>query len=1004
MTETRDGASTSSGSDSAGLPGRETLLDDQSARWQRGERIPVEEYLARHPHLHGDDILDLISNENLLRQQAGETPQVEEYLQRFPQLGTAVRAQVEVECAFGGETVRSTVLPLPPSVPQTGAAAQTAFPAPPSVPGYHLLGVLGQGSMGVVYKARQVKLNRIVALKMLQHLPAASAAHHAARLSRLRSEAEAIAQLQHADIVQIFELGEHNDLPYLALEHVAGGSLGRQLAGTPQPARQAAALVERLARAMHAAHQAGVLHRDLKPDNILLTSDGSPKISDFGLAKRLDAEISQTATGMVMGTPSYMAPEQAEGRSKEVGVAADVYALGAILYEVLTGRPPFRAATLLATLEQVKHDEPVPPSRLSSQVPRDLETICLKCLHKEPARRYATAEALAHDLHHFLAGEPIQARPASFLERSARWARRRPTAAALLAVSVAATLALIVGATWHTMQLRESNARLQTALDTAEDLRDQREQQYRRAEANRLRAIKVVDEMVTWVGQQRLANVPHVEHARRDILEKALALHQELLKENDTDPVARQRTGFALERVAVIHRLLGRPAEAEKANKQAIQIQEELVAEFPATAIYRRDLAGGLHNLSILYLDLRRFKEAEQAEQQVIAVYEKLVADFPADPFFRKLLADSLNLLANILQRANRRGEAEPVYRKVLKAQEALLAQSPRRTDYRRALALTLNNLGFLLAGTRRLDEAESLFRRALDLQDKLVAERPDVADFRQDQAGSLFNLSLLLAMLRRDQESVTALRRSLALRDRLARDFPTRQDYQDQLVEACGTLWEMLWLTKQDQEAETVHRQTLAAHERRVSTFPTVTGYRKALAEGQSALVQKLLRHGQLAEAETACRQVLALYEKLAGKLPTLPDWRAYQAVMVHHLADVLLRQGNHAEAAKQAAHLSRLGSDGWLAFRQAAGVLARCARLAEQDSAVPLPRRQVVARACADQAVQMLREAIRKGYKDRARLATDADLASLRSRDDFKKLQSEPQGSGLLPLDGSR
>jgi serine/threonine-protein kinase len=998
MTDTRDGASTSSGSDAAGAPSTETLLNDQIARWQRDERVRVEDYLARYPHLHADAILDLITNEILLRQQAGETPQVEEYLQRFPQLAAAVRAHIEAECVFGGETVLSTVFPLSTGAPPTGPAVGTEFPAPPSVPGYKVLGVLGQGAMGVVYKARQLKLDRVVALKMIQHLAAATAVHHAARLARLRSEAEAVARLQHPDIVQIFELGEHNGLPFLALEYIGGGSLGHQLAGTPQPARQAAALVVRLARAMHAAHQCGVLHRDLKPDNILLTSDGSPKISDFGLAKRIDAEVSQTATGMVLGTPSYMAPEQAEGRSKEVGVAADVYALGAVLYETLTGRPPFRAATLLATLEQVKYDEPVPPSHLNTQVPRDLETICLKCLQKIPGRRYPTAEALAQDLHHFLAGEPIQARPASFLERVARWARRRPTAAALLAVSVTATLALAVGATWHTVVLRQSNARLQTALDTAEELRQQREQQYRRAEANRARAIDVVDEMVTWVGY-RLANVPQVEHARRDVLEKALTLHQEYLKEKATDPVARQRTGWALGRVAEIHRLLGQPAQAEKANQQAVQIQEQLVAEFPATATYRRDLAGTHHNLSILYLGLRRAKEAEQDERQAIDLYGQLVTDVPAEPLFRKLLADSLNGLAIVLVRTNRPKEAEPAYRKALNLQETLVAQSPRNPDYRRALALSHNNLGHLLLATRRFKEAEPLFRKALDLLDRLLAERPDVADSRQDKAGCLFNLGGLLVMMGRAPEGVKALRRALNLRDRLVRDFPTRPDYQDQLVQSCGILWEVLWMTKRGQEAETVHRQTLAAHEKRVIGFPTVASYRKALADSQSSLVQRLVRHGQLSEAETACRQVLALYEKLAAKFPRLPDWRAYQGDMLHHLADVLVRRGNHAEAANRAAQLPRLRRDGWPADRQAAGLLARCAALAEKDGALPLPRRQKVARACADQAVQMLREAIRKGYRDRARLATDADLAALRCRDDFKKLLSEPQRNSPAP-----
>jgi WD40 repeat protein len=302
-----------------------------------------------------------------------------------------------------------------------------------NVPGHEILSELGRGGMGVVYQARQTKLGRLVALKMIL-----SGAHAGATdLARFRTEAEAVARLQHTNIVQIFEVGEHDGLPYFSLEFCGGGSLERKLNGTPLPPREAVALVEQLARAMHAAHQKGVVHRDLKPANVLLADDGTPKVTDFGLAKKLD-EAGQTATGSVMGTPSYMAPEQAGGKSGEIGPAADVYALGAILYECLTGRPPFKAATAMDTLLQVVADDPLPPTRLAPRTPRDMEIICLKCLQKEPQRRYAGADGLADDLRHFLSGEPITARPVGTLERAAKWVRRRPAAAALLGVSVVA--------------------------------------------------------------------------------------------------------------------------------------------------------------------------------------------------------------------------------------------------------------------------------------------------------------------------------------------------------------------------------------------------------------------------------------------------------------------------------------------------------------------------------------------------------------------------------------
>jgi WD40 repeat protein len=334
----------------------------------------------------------------------------------------------------------------------SGVAAPAGPPAaPPAVPGYEILGELGRGGMGVVYQARQVRLNRLVALKMIL------AGGHAgeAELARFRIEAEAIARLQHPHIVQIHEVGEYEGRPYLALEFCPGGSLEGKLGGTPLPPHEAGRLVETLARAMHAAHRRHVLHRDLKPANVLLLEDGTPKVTDFGLAKKLD-EGGQTQTGAVIGTPSYMAPEQAEGR-KDVGAAADVYALGAILYECLTGRPPFKAATPFDTLLQVVGEEPVPPRRLNPEVPRDLETVCLRCLEKQPAKRYATAEALAEDLRRFGAGEPVTARPAGRLGRAVKWARRKPAAAALVGVSAAGALLLAAVVAWFLAVLSQRN-------------------------------------------------------------------------------------------------------------------------------------------------------------------------------------------------------------------------------------------------------------------------------------------------------------------------------------------------------------------------------------------------------------------------------------------------------------------------------------------------------------------------------------------------------------------
>jgi eukaryotic-like serine/threonine-protein kinase len=313
----------------------------------------------------------------------------------------------------------------------------------PMFPGHEVEGILGRGGMGVVFRAQHLQLNRPVALKMV--LAGAYAGRR--ERERFQREAEAAAGLRHPNVVQVYDVGESDGRPYLTMELVDGGNLAQKLAGTPQPARQAAEMVAILAGAVHAAHGLGIVHRDLKPSNVLLTADGTPKISDFGLARRLDNSASLTRTGVALGTPSYMAPEQARGPADSIGPATDVYALGAILYECLTGRPPFRAETALETVRQVTSQEPVTPSRLNDKVPRDLDAVCLKCLEKDPRRRYPSAATLAEDLRRFLSGRPTVARPAGRLERGWRWCRRNPRETGLIGLSLVVAV-LAGGGTW----------------------------------------------------------------------------------------------------------------------------------------------------------------------------------------------------------------------------------------------------------------------------------------------------------------------------------------------------------------------------------------------------------------------------------------------------------------------------------------------------------------------------------------------------------------------------
>jgi serine/threonine protein kinase len=444
------------------------LCDRFETEWRSGRTL-IETYLGSWQGPARSALLgELLRVELEHRHLLAVSPTEEEYRRRFPD-EDALLADL-----FG--------------------CTEPAGDRPPSIPGYELLGILGKGGMGVVYKARQVGLDRLVALKMILIGGHADAAQR----QRFQSEAEVIARLQHPNIVQIHEVGEQAGLAFFAMEFCSGGSLADQLTGTPLEPRAAAALVEQLARATQAAHDKSIIHRDLKPANVLLADDGTPRITDFGLARRLDA-ATQTASGAIMGTPSYMAPEQASGH--KVGPAADVYALGAILYECLAGRPPFQAATPFDTAMQVINEEPAEVRQLNATVPPDLETICHKCLRKEPAQRYSSAAELAADLRRFLQQEPIRARPVSRLERGRKWVRRNPVVAAL----VAAVAFLLIAGTVTSSLLAIRAGRLAHQAQTALQAREKAEQREREVARRFIAFIKKNPRLVKLSPEEMLA-------------------------------------------------------------------------------------------------------------------------------------------------------------------------------------------------------------------------------------------------------------------------------------------------------------------------------------------------------------------------------------------------------------------------------------------------------------------------------------------------------------------
>jgi len=459
----------------AQLEAIDAACDEYAAAWKAGESPCLEDAIQEFDEpLRMLAAIELVELTISLQIQASESPSIEEYVDRFPQWSNELRTRIQIGSAGSKDN----------------SPRQSSIFA---IPGYEILGEIGRGGMGMVYKARDLDLGRIVALK----IAAKGIEMSADERSRFRTEVEAVAKLQHPNVVQIFETGDANGVPYFTMEYVAGGDLAGLMTRSLIAAGESAQLLELLARAVQCAHEAGIIHRDLKPSNVLLhenkesasspikpaTSRFSssshlkpstvgglfPKLTDFGLAKQLEMDQSQTVSGMIMGTPSYMSPEQSLGSATKIGPATDVYSLGTILYETLVGRPPFRGVDYAETLNQVRSQLPLAPRKLQPLLPRDLETICLKCLEKSPNQRYASAVELADDLSRFNQGLPIVARPSGWVEQGVRWAQRRPVLAGLLVaiaiLLVAVTIIPSVMAWRLDVALRQSDVNARQARD-----------------------------------------------------------------------------------------------------------------------------------------------------------------------------------------------------------------------------------------------------------------------------------------------------------------------------------------------------------------------------------------------------------------------------------------------------------------------------------------------------------------------------------------------------------
>jgi serine/threonine-protein kinase len=654
------------------------------------------------------------------------------------------------------------------SPPADVPVAQPLSSAGLAVGGYDVLGLLGQGATGVVYRARQRALKRLVALKMISGGPHASFHERA----RFRAEAEAAARLQHANIIQIHEIGEHEGRPFFSLELIEGGSLARKIDGAPQPPPYAAEVVRTLAGAMEYAHRQGIIHRDLKPGNILLTADGTPKIADFGLAKLLEEDSVHTQTGTIMGTPSYMSPEQAEGDTRKIGPPADVYALGAILYDLLTGRPPFKGTSLWETVNLVKTQEPVPPRQLQPGVPLDLETICLKCLQKDIARRYARAADLADDLRRFLAGEPIQARPLSSPERLWRWCRRNPwlsglgSAAALLLAAWAITSTFLYFAiraeqeqTERQRQIATENEAIATQNETLARQREvETNEQRKRAEKNaeslrdqffrNVNRVHALVEKITVELQPKGGRPlsPEMARLRKDLLELSRSTMMGMARDFQAEGISPFGMVLVSQKMGDLLRTLGQTDEARQQYQLGVDAARAIVKASPKGDLAPGNLAFMLAKLGEGILESSgEVSRAAECFREALQINAGVLAKLPPKPAtdaLKKRLAETyrnqLHYHHKLTECAGLMWDPADVRRCLATALTFWAARSranPKDPGARSYLAQTNSLLGDACSWCGDRSAAEKYHKSAIQLCQELIKDFPAHISYSADLA-----------------------------------------------------------------------------------------------------------------------------------------------------------------------------------------------------------------------------------------------------------------------------
>ncbi|MFT3882165.1 MAG: protein kinase [Gemmatales bacterium] len=781
-------------------------------------------------------------------------------------------------------------------------------PPPPkiqSIGPYRIEAELGRGGMGIVYRARDTRLDRVIALKMILRAEYSNAND----LHRFQTEAMAVAKLKHPNIVQVYDVGTEADIPYMALEYIEQGTLTRKTQGKPQEARYAAHLIAAMADGIQHAHEHGILHRDLKPANILIrqretdsssgsgtSSSGSasiadvPVISDFGLAKRLDSKELFTQSGMAVGTPNYMSPEQAEGTAQKTGKASDIYGLGAILYELLTGKPPFQGISPIETLMQVIYQEPVPPRQLQPKIPVDLETICMKCLQKDPERRYATAADLAADLRRFLRDEVIAARPAGSVERLVRWCRRHPAVSALTALAVMLLITGTAVASYFAYEADQRAKQLAIEKDSAG--------------RNLQRARTIIREYLTEVEADPALREMLSMPLKQKLLSRAMPMLRELMQEMGDTPELISEQARAQWLLGNIHRLLGQTKEAEAAYRSAIESLEKLHRDNLATLEQIDFLGHSYLNQARLLVDQGSFKSAQAVLLQLEELGKSIMTAHPDSRLPQAMVVNSKVTQAEL----NRLQGHYAMAGDALKQAEELLTQSEK---FDKMNGLTLQKVQLLMeqaqveVDTGHSNEALNSYRDARHYADLFLKESGVQDDYQELTARIDHQLCRLLETLGQFPKAVELVTGSIEKFNKLIASTPLVHQYQQRLAISYGQRAMIYSRMKKFKEAEADIRMEHKLLEQLMLMNPTYLNKRE-LARAYGHLGDHYLFQQNHKECEKNYREASRIYAELMPLQPGDTDVRLWYSNMQMSLGNMMLSQARFNDAIKEyeAAH----------------------------------------------------------------------------------------------------